>query len=173
MRSMLLLTGTVLLLTACSQEAEAPKQAAIPATLPAGEYEVTATTRSLVSTDKSPLPTFTKEGETKTTRGCVGADGLPSPELLAAKGDVCQLENPYVRSGRMNLTLNCNRKGQGRVMGVLDGKYTAEGFTGTVTSNSAFSGSGDYKLVEEISARKVADQCSAAPAAGVAGEAKS
>ena len=77
MRSFVLL-GTVLL-AACSQEA--PKQApkAAPATLPAGTYEVTATVKSLVSTDKTPLPTFAKVGDVINTQGCVGADGLPAP----------------------------------------------------------------------------------------------
>lgn len=163
MRSILLAAAAVLL-TSCGQEAEAPKKAAVPATLPAGTYEVTATVKSLVSTDKTPVPTFAKVGDTMTTRGCVGADGLPAPELLAAKGDDCQVQNPYIRSGRMNVTLDCNRKGQGQVMTMVDGKYDAQGFTGTLTASSSFVGSGDYKLVEEISARKVADQCTAAPA---------
>lgn len=152
-----------LTLASCGQEAAKTEKAAIPAKLPAGQYEVTATVKSLASTDKTPVPTFAKTGDTMTTQGCVGADGLPAAELLAAKGDVCQLQNPYVRSGRMNFQLDCNRKGQGKVMADVSGKYTAEGFTGTLTATSFFSGPGDYKLVEEITARKVADQCTAAP----------
>ncbi|NJC05079.1 hypothetical protein GGQ97_000872 [Sphingomonas kaistensis] len=162
----IVLLGTVLL-AACSQEA--PKEAAKaapPATLVPGTYEVTATVKSLVSADKTPLPTFAKVGDVITTRGCVGADGLPAAELLAAKGDTCQVQNPYIRSGRMNLTLDCNRKGQGQVMTMVDGKYDAEGFTGTVNASSSFPGPGDYKLVQEVTARKVADQCTAEPAAG-------
>lgn len=155
------LFGTVLL-AACSQEAPKDAPKAAPATLPAGAYEVTATVKSLVSTDKTPLPTFTKVGEVIKTQGCVGADGLPAPELLAAKGDQCTLTDPYVRSGRMNVSLACNRTGQGKVNAILDGKYDAEGFTGSLTSSSSFSGPGDYKLVEDVVARKVADQCTAA-----------
>lgn len=150
-------------LAACGGEAAAPKKAAeVPKTLPPGTYEVTATVKSLVSTDKTPVPTFAKAGDVITTQGCVGADGLPAPELLAAKGDQCTLTDPYVRSGRMNVTLDCNRKGQGKVMTMVDGKYDAAGFTGTLTASSSFAGSGDYKLVEEITARKVSDQCTAA-----------
>lgn len=161
----IIVVASTLLLTACGPgEAEAPKKAATPATLPAGEYEVTAKVASLTSTDKTPLPTFTKQGDSRTVRGCVGADGLPAPELLAAQGDSCQLQNPYVRSGRMNFQLNCQRKGQGQVMADVTGSYTAEGFTGTLTATSFFAGPGDYRLVEEVSARKVADQCTAAPA---------
>nr|WP_314442224.1 DUF3617 family protein [uncultured Sphingomonas sp.] len=156
-----------LALAACGQEqAEAPKKAAAPATLPAGTYEVTATVTSLVSTDKTPLPTFAKQGDTITSRGCVGADGLPAPELLATRGDTCRIQDPYVRSGRMNVTLDCNRAGQGQVMTMLDGKFDAEGFTGTLTASSSFPGSGDYKMVQDITARKVADQCTAAPEGG-------
>ena len=163
MRAMFVL-GAVLL-AGCSEEAPRKAAAAIPATLPPGQYEVSATVTTLASTDKTPLPTFAKQGETIKTQGCVGADGLPAPELLAAKGDVCQLQNPYVRSGRLNFQLDCTRKGQGKVMGDMMGKYTAEGFTGTLTATSYFPGPGDYKMVEGITARKVADQCTAVPAA--------
>lgn len=167
MRAIIVITAA-LGLAACGQEAEAPKKAEVPATLPPGSYEVKATVKSLVSTDKTPVPTFAKEGDVITTTGCVGADGLPAPELLAVKGDVCRLTDPYVRSGRMNVTLDCNRKGKGQVNAILDGKYDAQGFTGTLTASSSFVGSGDFKLVEEIVARKVADQCSAAPAEAAA-----
>jgi hypothetical protein len=160
----IVLLVSCLALAACSQEAEAPKKAAAPAKLPPGTYEVQATVKTLVSTDKTPVPTFAKVGDTITTRGCVGADGLPAPELLAAKGDVCEIQNPYVRGGRMNVTLDCNRKGQGQVMTMLDGKYDAEGFTGTLTASSSFVGSGDYKLVQDVTSRKIADQCTAAGA---------
>lgn len=154
-------------LAACGQEAEAPKKAAAaPATLPAGTYEVTATVTSLVSTDKTPVPTFAKVGDSIKTQGCVGADGLPAPELLAAKGDSCRLQDPYVRSGRMNVTLDCNRPGQGQVMTMLDGKYDAQGFTGTLTASSSFVGSGDYKMVQDVVARKTSDQCTAASGEG-------
>jgi hypothetical protein len=139
----LLVSATTLALAACGS-ADAPKQAeATPAKLPAGTYEVTATVKTL---------------------GCVGKDGLPAPELLAAKGDSCSLQNPYVRNGRMNVTLDCQRKGQGQVMAMLDGKYGADNFSGTLNSSSSFVGPGDYKLVEEITARKISDQCTAAPA---------
>lgn len=149
-----------LALAACGQPAEQPKAAEVPAKLPAGQYEVTAKVTSLVSTDKTPLPTFAKVGDTIVTQGCVGADGTPPAAMLATKGDQCAVADPYIRNGRMNLTLDCTRKGQGKVMSTLNGSYTADGFTGTLTATSTFSGSGDYRLVEEISGRKVADQCS-------------
>jgi hypothetical protein len=159
-----------LALAACGQEAEAPKKAGPPATIPAGEYEVTATVTSLTSTDKTPVPTFTKQGEVTTTRGCVGADGLPQAELLATRGDSCTIQNPFVRNGRMNLQLNCERPGKGNVNADLTGTFTADGFTGTLTSSSFFAGSGDFRLAQEITARKVADQCTAA--GGAAGAPK-
>jgi hypothetical protein len=160
----LLVSATTLALAACGS-ADAPKQAeATPAKLPAGTYEVTATVKTLESTDKTPVPTFAKVGDVIKTQGCVGKDGLPAPELLAAKGDSCSLQNPYVRNGRMNVTLDCQRKGQGQVMAMLDGKYGADNFSGTLNSSSSFVGPGDYKLVEEITARKISDQCTAAPA---------
>lgn len=168
MKRLFVIAGTCLLAAACGDDA--PREAAkpVPATLPPGQYEVTATVTSLASTDKSPLPTFAKEGDRIVSQGCVGADGLPQPELLAAKGDVCQLQNPYVRAGRMNFQLDCSRQGQGKIMVDVTGNYTADGFTGSLTANSFFAGAGDYRLVEELSARKIADQCSAPPAVGPA-----
>lgn len=164
-RHALITFGTIALAACGGGEVEAPKKAEVPTKLPAGTYEVTATVKSLASTDKTPVPTFAKVGDVIKSQGCVGADGLPAPELLAAKGDVCELQNPYVRGGRMNVTLDCTRKGQGKVMTLLNGNYTADGFTGELTANSSFSGPGDYKLVEEITARKVSDQCTAGPIA--------
>ena len=156
-----LVVAGALALAACGQQAEKPKAAEVPAKLPAGQYEVTAKVNSLVSTDKTPLPTFAKVGDTIVTQGCVGADGTPPAAMLATKGDQCAVADPYVRNGRMNLTLDCTRKGQGKVMSTVNGRYTAEGFTGTLTATSAFSGPGDYRLEQEITGRKVADQCSA------------
>lgn len=160
----LFITSLALALAACGGEEAAPKKEARPATLPAGEYEVTATTTSLASTDKTPVPTFTKQGEVVTSRGCVGADGLPAPELLATRGDSCEIQNPFVSNGRMSLQLTCDRPGQGNVNADLTGTFTADGFTGTLMAQSSFAGSGDFRLVQEITARKVADQCTAAPA---------
>lgn len=159
----LFITGLTLALSACGGEQPAPKKDARPATLAPGEYEVTATVTSLTSTDKTPVPTFTKQGDVTTTRGCVGADGLPAPELLAARGDSCTLQNPFVSNGRMNFQLRCNRPGKGSVNADVTGTFTADGFSGTLTSRSLFAGDGDYRLVQELTARKVADQCSVAP----------
>jgi len=171
MRTLLIISSALLLGACGEQAAEPPKAAAIPAKLPAGQYEVTTSVKSLVSTDKTPVPTFTKVGETRTVTGCVSADGVPGVELLATKDDACVVKDPYIRNGRMNLTLDCTRPAQGKVMATLDGKYTADGFTGTQTATSTFAGSGDFRLVEELTARKLADQCS--PAATGAAEAKS
>lgn len=166
MRPYLIVTSAFAL-AACGQEAAAPPaKVAAPARLPAGQYEVTATVESLASTDKTPVPTFAKAGDTATAQGCVGEDGVPKAELLAAPGDACAVKEPYIRGGRMNLTLDCTRPGQGKVMATVDGKYTAEGFTGTLIATTAFVGSGDYRLVEKLTARKVADQCTTVPAAG-------
>ncbi|GAA4025119.1 hypothetical protein GCM10022280_27490 [Sphingomonas swuensis] len=159
MRSFVLF-GAVLL-AGCGQEA--PKEAAkpVPATLPAGQYEVTTTLTTMASTDKTPLPTFAKQGDKRTYTSCGSDDLKPTGETA----DVCTQQSPYIRNGRMNVQLSCNRPGKGTVTADFSGSYTADGFKGTITSNSSFSGPGDYRLVEEVTARKVADQCTAPAAA--------
>ena len=119
---------------------------------------------SVDTSDKTPLPTFAKTGDKRTYTGCAVASGAVPIEATGADGEVCREQNAYVRNGRMSIELNCNRKGKGSVNASFDGKYDAAGFSGTLTSSSSFPGPGDYKMVEEITARKVADQCSAVPA---------
>ena len=165
MRKLGLMIGAGLLAACSSGDAGEQKAAvaAVPAKLPAGQWEVTATVAGLRSTDKTTPAVKLKEGDTVTATGCVGADGQPPAELFAAKGDQCAAENPYVRNGRMNVQLDCTRTGAGKVMSDVSGKYTADGMTATVTTTSFFSGSGDYELRQEVTGKRVGE-CAATPA---------
>ena len=166
---LLLIAGGALVLAGCSGETPANNQSAAaeapPATLPAGEYEATATVASFRSTDGATPIVQVKQGDTSTARACVGAEGDPPPELFAAKGDVCTPQNAYVRNGRLNVTLNCKREGvSGSIMTEVSGTYTADSMKGASTTITSLSGSGDYQMAQDFTARRVGE-CKAAPAA--------
>jgi hypothetical protein len=164
MRTMLTAAGA-LLLAACAEDAPQNAVAAAPAKLAPGQYEVVTTVSNFRSTDgKTPI-IAAKQGDRITSQACVGADGTPPPELFAAKGDACTVQNPYIRNGRMDLTLDCTRQGaSGKIMSQVNGQFTAEGITGTVDTNTALSGDGDYQMRADIAGRRVGE-CTAAPEA--------
>ena len=154
------------LVAACSSEAPPAKPAeAAPASLQAGEYEVTATVTSFRSTDDGTPVVQAKQGEVITSRACIGADGTPPAELFAAKGNSCAGQNVYARNGRLNMQLDCTRPGApGKVMSEVNGSFTADSLKGSMTTNSFFQGKGDYELRADLAGRRVGE-CTAAPAA--------
>jgi hypothetical protein len=158
----------VLPLAACGgdQSGSAAAPAAAPAKLPAGEYEVQAKVTSIRSTDgKTPLARH-KVGDVLTGRGCVDDKGAPEPELFAAAGDQCRANDGYFSGGRINMTLDCTRKGvAGRIMVNVDGRTSLDGLTGTATTTSFIDGPGDYELRAELTGKRTG-ACSAGPPAG-------
>ena len=161
------LIAPAMLLAACGETKPAQEEkAAVPAKLPAGEWEVSTTVESLKSTDQTTPAVAFKQGDTLTHRACVAADGKPADELFLAKGDQCTGTSVFIRKGRINASWNCQRPGKGQVMPSADGKYTADSFEVLVTTGTWFSGTGDYELVQRMKGRRVGD----CPAAGAAAE---
>jgi len=158
---LLLIAGGAMVLAGCSGETPANQAAtaeAPPATIPAGEYEVTTTVASFRSTDGATPIVQVKQGDTATSRACVAADGVAPPELFVAKGDVCTSQNAYVRNGRMNLTLSCKREGvSGNIMTEVSGSFAADSMKGAATTITSLSGTGDYQLHQDFTARRVGE----------------
>ena len=159
--------GAALLLAACGSDEPAQNTAATatPAKLTPGQYEVQATVTGFRSTDGKTPVIKAKQGDVITSQGCVGADGMPAPDLFAAKGDECAPQNPYIRNGRLNVSLDCTRKGApGRIMTEINGSFTADTMTGTTSTTTFLSGPGDYELRADVKGRRVGE-CTAAPKA--------
>lgn len=144
------------LVAACSGEAPPPAPV-VPATLVPGEWEVTATVADLAATEKSAPALAAEPGSATTTRACIAADRPPPPELFAAKGDECALQNPYARNGRLNLQLDCTRAGAGKVMGDITGSFTADSMKGSIATTTYFAGPGDYRLRQDFTGRRVGE----------------
>lgn len=161
----ILLAAAAALTAGCSEEAAVTNApAAAPATLAPGQYEITTTVTSFRSTDGNTPVVQAKQGDTATSRACVGAAGTPPPELFAAKGDVCTSGSAYARNGRMNLTLDCTRKGTpGKIMSEVNGSFTADSLKGSMSTTSFIQGPGDYELRQDFTGRRVGE-CTAQPA---------
>lgn len=159
MRGSMVMAGYVLL-AGCGSGGggEAPVKEAVAATLGAGLYEVTAEVKALASTDKTTPATKLKLGDKVAAKACVAANGVPEPALLAEAGDPCTPQASYIRNGRMSLQLTCRRAGDnGNVLVTVDGKFTADGFTGQAETITQFYGKGDYKLSRTLTAKRVGD----------------
>ena len=164
MRIVLLIAAaaSVTALAACGNE---PTPAAAPAEeaaakLAAGEYEVSTKVEDLRSTDNTTPATKAKlaaaDAAPVVHRACIAADGEIAPAMFAEAGDECATENSYVRSGKINLTLNCKRTGNpGQILQSVAGKFEADSFTATVNTGTYFSGSGDYAMRRTMTAKRV------------------
>jgi len=158
------LAGLAMLLTGCGSGKPAPVEEAAAAKLTPGLYEVDYNVITLASTDKTTPATKLKAGDKGVIKACVAADSKPAPELLGEEGDKCEIKNSYIRNGRMSAQLSCTRKGiNGLVMPAMMGSFTADGFEGEISTLTYFGEDGDYRLVREVTAKRVGD-CPAAPA---------
>jgi hypothetical protein len=153
--------GVAALTAACGGEGAEQKKPAETkaAALQPGEYEVTGTVKSLRSTDQSTPATKLKAGATlEAVRACVAADGKLDPKLIAeSAGDTCKEDTAFLRSGRINVQLNCQRSGKGGIMQLANGTFKADSFDVEVLSNSFFSGSGDYSMTRTLTGKRVGD----------------
>ncbi|MEO6256348.1 MAG: DUF3617 family protein [Sphingomicrobium sp.] len=162
MRLMILGVSLAGLLAACSDNTPAapPEEARIDALKP-GEYEVTATVDSLRSTDKTSPSTRSRTGSSTTSRICVPADGSLAPATFVEAGETCNAGDNYMGGGRLSLQYKCLRGGE-QLTQAVDGSFTADSFTGKVTTATYFQGSGDYEMVRTMTGKRVGE-CSAAP----------
>lgn len=161
----LLIAGGALVLAACTSETPANQVAAAPASIPAGEYEVTTTVAQFRSTDNTTPIVRVEQGTTATSRACIGADGAPPPGMFTAQGDVCTPQNAYARNGRLSASYACTREGApGQIMVEANGRFADDGLSGEVRTSTFLTGSGDYELRQDFTGGRVGE----CPAGGAA-----
>ena len=148
--------GLAMLVAACGEKPAPVEKAA--AKLSPGLYEVSYNVTTLASTDNTTPATGLKQGDKGVIKACVAADGQPAPELLGEEGDKCEIKNSYIRNGRMSAQMSCRREGlSGEAMPAMMGSFTADGFEGDITTLTYFVEDGDYRLVREVSAKRVGE----------------
>lgn len=144
------------------EEANNSAETAAAARMEAGQWETTFEVTALRSTDGTTPVLKTKVGDKETGPTCLAASDAdaPPPALFAGPGYTCTYTNSYVRGGRINASLTCTRKGlAGQVMMMVNGRFTATSFEGTVDANSYLAGTGDFALSRKMSGRKTAATC--------------
>ena len=164
----LLVIAPMLALAACGGEAPVANEAeAKPATLPAGEWEIASTVETLRSTDNTTPATALRQGETTTSKVCIGEQGgKPDLAALLPESDECTATTVYARNGRVSAAYTCRRASDpGQVMPAMDGNYTADTLEMVVTTGTYFSGTGDYALTQKLNGKRLGDCPAADPPA--------
>ncbi|MEO6579820.1 MAG: DUF3617 family protein [Sphingomicrobium sp.] len=147
----------------------APQEKGPPSTFPAGEYQVTALTEALRTTDRagsrSVPSTRHKAGSTEVSRICSPVGPKPSAALFTDPGDTCSMSADYARDGRLSMAFECRRPGHGPLAVTLDGKYDEASFEVEVVTATRFSGPGDYSLSQRVKGKRIGD-CATGKSAG-------
>lgn len=173
MRTIILGLAAAGLLAGCSSDTAPPPAQDETVTLQPGEYDITAKIDNMRSTDKTAPATKAKAGDPPTNRrACIAAEGSMPVEAFADAGDKCTASNSYVRNGRLNLQLSCDRPGHGTVMQLADGSFKADSFEAKLSTATYFTGSGDYAMTRTFTGKRVGN-CPAAATDSETGKAKS
>jgi hypothetical protein len=92
--------------------------------------------------------------------------------MFAGAGYECEYKDRYVRDGRINVSLECERDAlDGKIQMTVEGTYKGDSFEGTANANSFLSGDGDFAMSTKVSGRRTGPTC-AAPAADAKGKAQ-
>lgn len=157
-----------LALTACGESPPAQKaQAAPPATLPPGQWEVTREVTKFTALDDGAPAIPAKVGDKTTASVCVapGETAKPKPELIGGNAtDGCTYDSLYLSNGRLNAALACAPKGmRGKLFVSSSGTYTAGGMELTLSKSTQLSGTGDVRVDEKITGRLASPTCTSTP----------
>lgn len=164
------------LAAACSDGGAENQAAEAPDSMQAGQWDVASVVSSFRSTDKATPALKAVAGDKSSAPACIeaGKEDKPPPEMFAGVGYKCDYKDRYIRGGRINLSLECDREAlQGKVMVSVQGTYAAESFEGTATATSFLPGDGDFVMSSKISGRRTGPACAAPAAAQGKGKAKS
>lgn len=142
---------------ACGEAPGPVAEKAKLAAFPSGEWEVTSLTETLRTTDNTTPATSRKVGVSETTRICSPAGPKPAAALFTDKGDECTFDSDYARNERINMSMQCQRPGRGKVALTLDGKYDETTFEVVAITGTYFSGAGDYTLTQNIKGKRIGD----------------
>lgn len=163
------------LAAACSDGESDKKSEEAAAAMQAGQWQIDSQVTAFRSTDKAMPALKASVGDKATAGACIeqGKEEKPPPEMFAGAGYECEYKDHYMRSGRINVSLQCERDAlEGNIMMTVEGSYTGDSFEATVNTNSLLSGDGDFAMASKLTGRRTGPAC-AAPAAAGGGKARS
>jgi hypothetical protein len=160
------------LAAACSGGGGDENEAAEAAdSMQAGQWEISSEVTAFRSTDKASPALKAAVGDKAAAPACIeaGKEDKPPAEMFAGIGYECEYKDRYLRGGRINISLECERDAlEGKIQMTYEGTYTGDSFTGTSNANSFLSGEGDFAMSTKVSGRRTGPTCSA-PAEGAEG----
>jgi hypothetical protein len=160
----------LLLVGACGGGGESAQNKAVtapPATIAAGQWELTSEVTAFHGEDAGPPKINTPVGTRATESVCVGAETQAPSELFSGAGLDCQRGSYYVRNGRLNVTLNCRREGLiGSIPVTAGGTFQTDTLEYQRSLRTILSGNGDVAIDTRVTGRRTGD-CTP-PATGAA-----
>jgi hypothetical protein len=154
------------LLAACGG-GEEKKKAEVPAAFPAGAWQVQGEVTAIRSTDKTTPVEKAAIGDKAGANVClIGAEqqAAPPAALFAEEGYSCTYQNSYIRSGSINASMKCAKKGvSGDIMIGVQGSYTADSFEAKTDYLSYLPGTGDFAMSRKVSGKLAKGPCEVAP----------
>jgi hypothetical protein len=162
------------LAAACSGGGEEKKAEEAAASMQAGQWEISSEVTDFRSTDKATPALKAAAGDKAAAPACVeaGKEDKPPAEMFAGVGYECDYKDRYIRQGRINLSLECEREAlEGKVMVSVQGTYKGDSLEGTATATSFLPGHGDFVMNSKLSGRRTGPAC-AAPATDTKDKAK-
>jgi len=131
-------------------------EAAPPAALPGGQWDLTTEVTSFAKTDQGATPRIdTPVGTRGTETIClIGADRPPA-QMFTGPGYRCDYGSYYVSGGRISVTANCQREGlTGNVVFSIDGRFGADRLDYNRNVRTLLSGDGDVLLNVRVTGRR-------------------
>ena len=160
------------LAAACSDGGgEANKAAEAADSMQSGQWEISSEVTAFRSTDKATPALKAAVGDKATAPACIegGKEDKPPAAMFAGVGYECDYKDRYLRGGRINVSLECERESlEGKIQMTVEGTYTGDTFTGTTNANSFLSGDGDFAMTTKVNGRRTGPTC-VAPAEGAEG----
>lgn len=154
-------------LAACSEAPPAKVEDAPPASLAAGQWELTREVTEFEKMDEGASAMTAKAGDKATSSVCLapGDTAAPPSELLTGRADMpCTQSMLYVSNGRINASLSCKPAGLAGTMSVSsDGTFTADALDLTLSGSTLLPGSGDVRIEEKLTGRRTGACTSAKP----------
>jgi len=163
------------ILAGCSDGSTQNVAAPAAEQLHAGQWEIASEVLSMKSADKGVPAIKLAAGSKSTTTSCIAKDEVARPQasLFAGDGKTCSYDRFYMTDGDLSAATTCRQKNlDGTINSSIQGSFTADTFTATVTTATYLTGSGDVQMTTKLSGRRIGE-CPAGEAAGPAATAPS
>ena len=150
----IILLGSV---AACGGEAEQNVAAPKAQQLTPGQWELATEVTAFQTVDQGEPKIDTPVGTRATELVCVG-EGRPPAPLFAGAGFLCNFDNHYMRSGRINVSLQCAREGlSGSIPVTVSGSFEAESLEMTRNLRTVLATDGDVQITQRVTGRRTGE----------------